>query len=254
MINFAYHAGCKSILELGAGLTTGLFTKYARNTGAHFQSIDSNFSSMLSYIAETDLEPLVTRHLERHEGFTITAERLKLFYKEPRDAIGKVPLNRFVHFLDKFSRPHVRWKAIEKMYRGSKKLVRKILLDKHGRLLYPTNILNLFSRSMRYEKEISLLESHDTGISSDIIVKLIDDGNTWDFVLFDSGELSSIIEWELLKDHIKIGGFAAFHDIYFPKSIKNFVVCASILGDPNWKPIYIDDTTAQGGFVAQRVR
>ncbi len=85
-----------------------------------------------------------------------------------------------------------------------------------------------------------------------VLKKLIARGDKWDMVFFDSGELASLIEWGKLKDRIAIGGIAAFHDIFFPKSFKNFIVCASIVADPSWKVLFVDDSTMQGLMIAQR--
>jgi hypothetical protein len=81
----------------------------------------------------------------------------------------------------------------------------------------------------------------------------IDSSQSWDFVFFDSGEVSSNIEWLNLKDKIAVGGLAAFHDIYFPKSIKNFLPCAAIAADPAWNVILLDEGTIQGLLIAQRI-
>ncbi|QKM61903.1 hypothetical protein DCO16_01665 [Polynucleobacter antarcticus] len=74
-----------------------------------------------------------------------------------------------------------------------------------------------------------------------------------DAIFFDCGEVSSIGEWHLMWQTIQIGGFALLHDIYYPKSIKNFLVATYIDLSPNWSILYTDSQSTQGALIAQRV-
>lgn len=71
-----------------------------------------------------------------------------------------------------------------------------------------------------------------------------------DAVFFDCGEISSIGEWSLLENQIRVGGYALFHDIYYPKSIKNFLIVTYINLSEQWKILYQDKISPQGGIVA----
>lgn len=74
-----------------------------------------------------------------------------------------------------------------------------------------------------------------------------------DFFFSDSGEYCGLPEWEIVKDRIKIGGIFAAHDIYHPKSIKNFQVVNEIKNSDNWK--ILDQTaTRQGLLVAKKIK
>ncbi len=254
MINLAYHLGCKSILELGAGLSTGLLANYARITGARVQTIEVDFDPMWSYVRGTYLESLVANHIKLYEGATITPEELVAFYRNPRIALGNVSVIEFAHLLESFARPHPRLKKINKLDNSCEKSIEMLIVEREGRLFFPEQLLNIYSTGKRFDKEIAFLEKVGSKGSAGILQKLFKEGQTWDFVFFDSGELSSMVEWECLKDRIQIGGLVAFHDIFFPKSMKSFAICASLVKDANWKPVYMDHTTNQGGFVAQRIR
>jgi predicted O-methyltransferase YrrM len=74
----------------------------------------------------------------------------------------------------------------------------------------------------------------------------------FDAVFFDCGEFSSPLEWELLRGRIRPGGLALFHDIYFPKSVKNFQVAAAIAASPDWEILHQDRSTPQGLLAARR--
>lgn len=253
MINIAYHLGCRSILELGAGLSTGLFANYARVTGARVQTIEVDFDPMWSYVGGTNLESLVTDYIELHQGATITSDKLNSFYQTPKTSLGNVPVTKFAHILERFTCPHPRCKQINNLENWNGKSIENLIVEEKGKLLFPMPLLNMYSSGRYFDNEVAFLDKIASKGSSGLLHNFLTEGQTWDFIFFDSGELSSIVEWEELKNHIQIGGIAAFHDIFFPKSIKNFVVCASLMGDPNWKPIFIDQTTAQGGFVVQRI-
>jgi hypothetical protein len=250
MVNFAYHLGCKSVLELGAGLSTGVWARFAANTGARVQSIEADLSAMWSYVNGSSVERLVREHVELHEAATISWNQLADFYGAPRNSLGDVPVSDFVGFLNRFFRSHPREKRITKSLGDWDFRIANLIVDAEGKLNYDRALWELYSD---YDGEKALWENLESKGRVGVLEDLLEDGQKWDFVFFDSGERSSIIEWELLKSHIQIGGLAAFHDIFFPKSMKNFAVCASLLKDPNWRPVFLDESTRQGLFVAQRV-
>lgn len=74
----------------------------------------------------------------------------------------------------------------------------------------------------------------------------------FDAVFFDCGEFSTMAEWNLLHERIRPGGLAMFHDVFFPKSIKSFLLCAVLCASPDWEILYVDRTTPQGLVVARR--
>jgi len=74
-----------------------------------------------------------------------------------------------------------------------------------------------------------------------------------DAIFFDCGEISSVAEWVILSDTINIGGYALLHDIYYPKSVKNFLVATYIELSSDWEIIYRDSVSLQGAMVAVRV-
>ena len=76
---------------------------------------------------------------------------------------------------------------------------------------------------------------------------------SYNAIFFDSGEFSGAAEWTYLSDLIPIGGYALLHDIYYPKSIKNFLVATFIHLSSDWTILWKDSFTAQGGLVAKRV-
>ena len=73
-----------------------------------------------------------------------------------------------------------------------------------------------------------------------------------DFFFCDSGEYCGLAEWNIVKDKIKIGGYFAIHDIYYPKSIKGFKVEIKIKKSKEWK-IIEKTKSKQGLLIAKKV-
>ncbi len=74
-----------------------------------------------------------------------------------------------------------------------------------------------------------------------------------DFFFCDTGEYCGIAEWEIVKDRIKVGGYFAAHDIYYPKSIKSFQVLKYIRKSDKWR-IAEKTKSRQGLLIAQKKR
>ena len=74
-----------------------------------------------------------------------------------------------------------------------------------------------------------------------------------DFFFSDSGEYCGLAEWNIVKDKIKVGGYFAAHDIYYPKSIKNFKVKKIIKKSDEWKVI-VRTKSKQGLLIAQKIK
>jgi hypothetical protein len=206
---------------------------------------------MWSYADGSSVAKFIRDYVELYEGATVSWNELTAFYQEPRLSVGKIPVVEFAHHLDQFFRPHPIWDRMNRTSGDRKSQMAELIVDHDGRLHFDEAFLAYFPT---LEREKAAIREISGSGSPGLLSTLATGDQTWDFVFFDSGELSSIIEWEILKDRIQIGGLAAFHDIYFPKSIKNFVVCASLLQDSNWKPIFMDESTTQGLLVAQRVQ
>ena len=255
MVNIAYHLGCTNVLEIGAGLSTAVWAHFAQRTGAQVCVIDMDFGSMKSFLGDSNHAALVKENVEFIEGATITADELLDFYTVARETFGGVEVAAFADKLDLFKKldcitlecqevlafaPRKKWSVRELIVNGSS-------------LVFPRQLLDIFSSGKSFDNEMALLKNVESRGKAGVLDELIARGNQWDLVFFDSGELSSMLEWVKLKDKIAVGGVAAFHDIFFPKSFKNFIVCASVLADPDWKVVFIDDSTHQGLMIAQKL-
>jgi len=247
MVNLAFHHGSKNILELGAGLSTALWAKYASRTYAKITTIDADFDPMWSYADSPEIQALVQDHVLLHQGVTISSAQLHEFYTNEHDVFGTVPAAAIAEHLDAFTKlaPQARMDRLADAV-GSARNTRDIFISDDGALHFPMPLLDKLSHTGRFERDVAFLEKHP--------IAPLDADQSWDLIFFDSGEYSSNVEWLALKDRVTVGGLAAFHDIFFPKSMKNFLVCAAICADPNWQVVLLDDSTIQGLLIAQRIR
>ena len=74
-----------------------------------------------------------------------------------------------------------------------------------------------------------------------------------DAVFLDCGEASSLAEFLALEHRLESGSYVLLHDIYFPKSIKNFLLGALLTLDSDWEILYQDNISKQGGLVAKKL-
>ena len=58
--------------------------------------------------------------------------------------------------------------------------------------------------------------------------------------------------WEIVEARLRPGGYVILHDIFFPKSFKNWLVCGAITANAAYETLYIDRSTPQGLMVAQK--
>lgn len=68
-------------------------------------------------------------------------------------------------------------------------------------------------------------------------------------VYFDSGEYLSNIEFNIIDEFAKKGTLLIVQDIFFPKSIKSFLIASAIMASKRWRILWIDRTTPQGVIV-----
>ncbi len=257
MVDFAEQRGCRKVLEIGAGLSTAVWASFAKRSGAEVCTVDASFARMRSYFKDTRHEEAVSSHVKLVEGTTIHCDDLVDFYAdEPKQAYGGIDVESLTHHLHLFQNQNCsikRWHKVNKIA-GRWDWSARDLMTTESSLSLPRRLLDLFSSGQNFDNEITFLQDMDSQDKGSVIDKLIANGANWDFIFFDSSELASMIEWPMLKDNIAIGGYAAFHDIYFPKSLKNIVPCAAILADPDWEMAFCDDSTKQGLLIAQRLR
>lgn len=257
MSDFAEQHGCKRILEIGAGLSTAVWASFAARNGASISSIDANFSRPRSYIRNTRHDALVSKHVEMIEGVSINSDEFVDFYtSDPVTSFAGIGITALREHINTFQNRNCsikRWLKVNRIAGQVEWSARDLMTDASS-LSFPRKLLDLFSSNGNFDDEVAFLRDAESRGVAGAIADLVQKGSSWDLVFFDSGELASMIEWPKLKTHIVVGGLAAFHDVFFPKSIKNIVCCAAVLADPDWELIFCDNSTKQGLLIAKRLR
>jgi len=257
MSSFAEQNNCENILEIGAGLSTAVWANLAARTGTRVCTLDANLSRMQSYVRGTRHDALVAKHIEVIEGVSLYCDEFVDFYTgTSRTSYGGIDIAAFRNHINEFQSLNCSFKRRHKVSRiaGHRDWSAHDLMTTESSLSLSRRLLDLFSANGDFKNEISFMKDAETRGVAGLISEFSHDKPPWDLVFFDSGELASMLEWTKLKNSIAIGGFAAFHDIFFPKSIKNVIPCAAIMADPDWKIVFCDDSTKQGILIAERLR
>jgi hypothetical protein len=239
------------VLEIGGGQSTVLLSKMAARFGWELFTIDMNPDALILKIRSQSITEFTQKNIHFKKGVSISTAQINEFYKSPFSSIGGV--------------------IFEDVLKNSKSFIdttidaRKAPNVAHalGLSRFESNaVLNEIMRFNGFKKELlnvfktpgNEFEFFDN--SSDVPkawLSLIMDSENIDVVFLDSGEFSSLPEWEVVEKSLRPGGYVVLHDIFFPKSFKNWLVCGSIQANPNYEIIYIDRSLPQGLMVAQKV-
>jgi predicted O-methyltransferase YrrM len=255
LVTLAWHTRATNILELGAGISTVLFSDYAERTGTSFYSIDTSFDRVLKICARNQKRlATVERFTCFVNGATVSGQSLEDFYNTGHKSLCSVPTDQLLsvanHFIDRNIR-HQRYAPLEKTLNESNWDATR-LFQHEGMLKFSRPLLDHFSEHTNFASMRIFLSKCEQEGHGDIIENQGLNETDWDMILFDCGELTSLLEFQLLSSSIRPGGFAVFHDIFFPKSFKNFIACAIVSTSPQWEIIHIDNSTIQGLLIAQK--
>lgn len=225
-------------LEIGGGYSTVLLCQLVDRNAMRIESIDMNPEKYLRIIPRARTRRYVFERIRRIDRLSVSFAQVEQAYLEKLPArIAEIGHERFLSALAPFcnhDEAAENWldvSAISPWELGERLI--QLPLCVLERQFYTAN---------------SLLQGE--GYCSE----LVSQGREFEFVFFDCGEYSSLAEWFLLETQIKPGGFALLHDIYFPKSIKNFLVAALISMSDSWDIVYHDKVSPQGALVARKVK
>ncbi|MEW5774155.1 MAG: hypothetical protein AB1916_11605 [Thermodesulfobacteriota bacterium] len=233
-----------NVLELGRGYSTVVLAA-ALPPQARIFSVDGK------PVAAYDIAPCLASLAGRVrfvDGFTVTRAQLDAFYSgEDHAAFLGRAADEIIARLPVFLRPSLGpYAATLDLHQDTPDYASRCLdaLTRRGRLRCLSRVFpDLLAGDRRWSAQ-----GPDTALGA-----VLAEAPALDAVFFDCGEFSSPLEWELIKDRIRPGGLALFHDIYFPKSVKNFQVCAALAADPAWEVLHRDESTPQGLLAARRL-
>ena len=113
-------------------------------------------------------------------------------------------------------------------------------------------LLATFREHPHAHDEASFYEYFDAQSGEKLCSSLLKSQTKMDALFLDCGELSSVAEFMLLEPLVPVGGYILLHDIFYPKSIKNYLVAALLVLSKEWEVLYTDTASRQGGLVAVR--
>lgn len=257
IVTLAHHAGARRILELGGGISTAMWARLGAATGAEVICVDASFDRMWTHVESMPERDLIRERVRLVEAGTVSAEQLRSFYGvEGHGSIGAVRIADLAPLMDAWISERCPWPmwraACELAAPGPPSVARLLVQD--GSLVFPRALLDRYALGGSLDANLDFLERLDREGRGDALASIVEREEPFDLVFFDGGELSTLLEWETLRGRIRPGGLAAFHDVFYPKSMKSFIACAAVEADPDWRTIYVDDSTMQGMVVAQRLR
>ena len=247
-----YNSKIKQIIEIGAGHSTLVFSLLAKRTGCEVKTIDMNPQSMINKLRNRLLVDDVVQNIKFINGTSISNNDLLSFYKNGVKSINGININEVMKYVDSFI-------DLKMDNRKEPKVKLALCLENLNSLaflndfdtdrLFSTEFLEIY-RSVDEDDEFSFCEENN--LTEGVLASLFEDSQV-DMVFLDSGEFSSLVEWEIISKNLRIGGYVYLHDIFFPKSYKNWLVCASIKASKHWEVLYINSTIPQGMMLAKKV-
>jgi predicted O-methyltransferase YrrM len=246
---------CENVLEIGAGFSTVVLSYLKTLKDCRVISIDMNPDNLISKLESSPRQQQqVESSVEFIKGTTCTSSALRKLYENfVLENIGEIDAASVISGLQTFVENGLdsrrEGKVAETLGLSTyslQELTQSILKDNAIRL--PRTLVDSYRNP---NDEIDYLEQ---GLDGEYVGdELIAEGRKYDLVFFDGGEFATLLDWELLSSSIRKGGLAAFHDVYFPKSMKSWLVCAAITADPSWSVLYRDKTTPQGLLIARKL-
>lgn len=243
----------RTVLEIGSGFSTYLLAKIAASNGARITTIDLDLGRNFKQLVEECQESGLREQVRFVRGLTLRQSELADFYRSGEiGRFGDLDMGRIASHVDDYfliAGDDRKYKKLLDHYRLNDSIVGlKNHIFRDNLFHADPFLLEIFG----FESESGFVRENERlyPIFEEEILKQ----PGYDAIFFDSGEFSSNIEFLKLKDKIRRGGYAIFHDITFPKSVKNFLACAYVRAKPEqWEIIYLDNkTTPQGIMVAQR--
>lgn len=225
-------------LELGGGYSTVLFCQLVDRLDLKLETVDINPDKYLRILPRKKIRDYVFSRVGRIDQLTVSLEEVEAAYGDYfLDATSQYNDEEFFAVLNKYTRYEDD---------GNAKEWRELIENKAD---LTKNLLGL----PEFESEKSFYSENNALTGIGYCKSLVAASKKYDFIFFDCGEYSSLAEWAAMEGSIKKGGYALLHDIYYPKSVKNFLVATLIDLSPDWEIVYIDRVSAQGCLVAKKL-
>jgi predicted O-methyltransferase YrrM len=226
-------------LEIGGGYSTILLSQLVDRNKMRIESIDINPDKYLRIIPRARTRRHLFERIHLIDRLSVTLDQVISSYKLTLPTrISQVGNEKYTQALKNFVRDNHSFSKNDIDIFKSK----------------PEDWGGLLLQFPEFKEEENFYAHNGNSEEKGYCLELQKQGRTFDFIFFDCGEYSSLAEWFILEKQIKIGGFALLHDIYYPKSVKNFLVACFISVSEDWEIIYKDTVSQQGALVAKRLK
>ena len=191
MSDFAEHQGCKSVLEIGAGLSTAVWADFAQRTGADICTVDADFTRLKSYVRNTRHEASVSKHVNLIQGASIHGDEFVGFYTDgPQATYGDIEVASLRDHIDMFQSRRCslgRWQSISSVA-GLWGWSARDLMTTESTLYWPRQLLDMFAGSGSFDADIAFFRDVESQGKAGVIDRLAANGACWDLVFCGSGE------------------------------------------------------------------
>jgi hypothetical protein len=203
-------------------------------------------------IRSQSISDATLENIHFRKGLSISTEEIRMFYNRDLFSIGGVTFEEMAKVVSTFvdTTLDARRAPLVAKVLGLDEFSMDAVVGKIFKLNRLTKGLIDIFRTPGDEFDYNIGRNEGLqGLLEEVMV-----GDNINVVFLDSGEFSSLPEWEIVAKHLRIGGYVILHDIFFPKSFKNWLVCSSIMANSAYKTMYIDRSTPQGLMVAQKIK
>lgn len=238
----------KNIVEIGAGQSTAIFALLAERCRCLVTTIDMNPDAMDNRIRDAKIRKRVREQVNFVKGLSVSRKELDDWYELPFREIAGIPAARIIEASETFvrtTRDHRKESSVRRALKIPNLDVTLLSAEILKSQRFPQALLQLYrSESDEFSQPSNRA---DVGLLDGVMRK-----NEVNAVFLDGGEFSSLLDWEIVQGQIQRGGYVILHDIFFPKSFKNWLICSFLTLSAAWQVVYVDRSTPQGLMLAKK--
>ena len=244
---FVFDSSIKRVLELGAGQSTIIWGYLANRLGWEIHCIDMNPAAMKTKIRDSNIPENILDRVQFYTGVTLPATYIKSYYQTYHPTIAGVPLTELVAHASQYINTSHDSRKVQNVIdtlslsHFSPQVISSII---------PDHNLSLWKLIDIYRTPFDELSERYKELQPEPLLKKLIRKNKYDIIFLDSGEFSSLPEFDLLSKYILPGTYLVLHDILFPKSFKNWLVAAAISSSPDFEILHQDFSLPQGLLIA----
>ena len=221
-----------SFWELGGGYSTILAPLSLRIPMSTIHSVDFNPDKYNRILNSTSNKRNFLKQINLYSEITVSYQQVEESLLEMAKRLTQYPLEDVLRAVGLFS--------------GDS------FASCNDKAQFKEQVLNSFREHPHAHDEKAFYDFFDAQCGEKLCSRLVRSQTRMDVLFLDCGELSSIAEFILLEPLVPVGGYILLHDIFYPKSIKNYLVATLLVLSDQWDVVYTDTVSAQGGLVAVR--